>query len=210
MSLQQSERDLIDHYLNGELSGIELAVVESRMKEDALFNNQVIFHEILRGGIVISKQEELKKIILGKINYRKTRIPFALKLIVTFLLVTTIGITLWFYIGTDSSKQNRRDLLSPFLSKSLDKKADKNYSESKSKDIQKVQRSSGSGQEKETGDETISNHDAEITGDKGNGLPEPRGKHQQIEGACHQLGRHGDTGQQPPDCRFTHVFSFCR
>ena len=181
MSLQQNERDRIDHYLNGELSGIELAGVQNRMKEDALFNNQVVFHEILRGGIVISKEEELKKIILGKINYKKSRIPFALKLILTFLLVTSMGITLWFYIGTDTYKQNRRDLLSPFLSNSFDKKADKKLSESKNKGLQKTDRSSGSVQEKETGDETIGNQEAEKTENNGNSMPEADTTHQVSE-----------------------------
>lgn len=146
MNLNQPDRHLIDRYLNGELSGIELDNFQNHMQRDAQFNQQVNFQNLLRSGIISSKEEELKKKILEKINFRKSRVPFSLKLIVTFLIVTGAGITLWFYVGTESSTQQKRFFIFPFSAKEKEKKEDRKTTESKNKTIREEGTSSGNEQ----------------------------------------------------------------
>ncbi len=133
MNAEQSDKNLVNRYLNEELSGIELESFRERMLNDVHFKNEVRFQSLLRSGILLSKEEDLKKKILGKIKYRKARIPFSLKLIFTFLIVTGVGITLWFYVGTDSSEHPTRYSFFPFSSKEKDKKADSKTVDEKSK-----------------------------------------------------------------------------
>jgi hypothetical protein len=131
--ISQPERDLIDRFINGELSGIDLANIQRRIDEDEQFSKKVNFQKLLRSGILFSKEDELKKFIIQKISFKRSRIPFSLKLIVTFLIVTGAGITLWFYVETDSSTTNKKYFSLPFLSKEKDKKEKKVLTESKNK-----------------------------------------------------------------------------
>jgi hypothetical protein len=125
MSLNHSDRNLVNRYLIGDLSGIELESFHERIQNDDLFKADVNLQNILRGGILLSKEEELKKAILESIKFRKTKVPYALKLIVTFIIVTGLGITLWFYVGKDSANQHNVNLFFPFLSKVKDKNTEK-------------------------------------------------------------------------------------
>jgi len=122
MSPEQTDKNLVKRYLNNELSGIELENFRERMLGDEHFKNEVNFQSLLRAGILFSKEEDLKKKIIERIKYRKAKIPFALKLIFTFLIVTGIGITLWFYVGTESADNHKRYSFFPFSSKDKDKK----------------------------------------------------------------------------------------
>jgi acetyl/propionyl-CoA carboxylase alpha subunit len=58
---------------------------------------------------------ELKRKIIKQINYRKPRIPFGLKMIITFVVITTFGITLWLYVGTDNSGVRKNFFSVPFF-----------------------------------------------------------------------------------------------
>ena len=53
-------------------------------------------------GIRQAADEELQARIEASIRYRKPRVPVGLKLLATFLLVTTAGIVLWNYTGVNS------------------------------------------------------------------------------------------------------------
>ncbi|MCX6291897.1 MAG: hypothetical protein NT126_09060 [Bacteroidetes bacterium] len=131
MSLVPEDKNLVNRYLNDELSGIELEHFRTRMSGDDSFAREVNFQSLLRTGILFSREEELKKRVLGKIRFRKTRIPFALKLIFTFLVVTVLGITLWFYVGTDSANKIHVNSFFSFISKDKEKKATRKTSEAK-------------------------------------------------------------------------------
>src|SRR5689334_8679618 len=99
MSLTIQDRHLVDRYLQGELSGIELEDFKKRLSSDAAFNREVDLQKIIYAGIHLAREEQLEKKILASIKYRKPTIPFALKLIITFLVVTVSIISLWFYAG---------------------------------------------------------------------------------------------------------------
>jgi hypothetical protein len=131
MSLNNSDRNLINRYLSGNLSGTELENFRGQLENDQPFKAEVNFQSLLRSGILFSRQEELKKKILENINYRKTKVPYALKLIVTFFFVTMLGITFWFYVGKESSTQTKVNLLFPFLTKEKEKVPDKKNSKDK-------------------------------------------------------------------------------
>lgn len=153
MTLNQPDRQLIDRYLNGELSGIELDNFQNRLQHDEVFKSRVGFQNLLRSGIILSKEEELRKKILEKIKFKKTRVPLALKLIVTFLIVTGAGITLWFYVGTESATQDKRFFINPFSPKEKEKKESKKMTESKNKTVQEEETPSGENQKEIAGTE---------------------------------------------------------
>ncbi len=131
MSLNNPDRNLINRYLNGNLSGTELENFRNQLEIDPLFKAEVNFQGLLRSGILLSREEELRKKILSSINFRKTKVPYALKLIVTFIFVTILGITLWFYVGKESSTHKKVNLLFPFLAKEKEKIPDKKSSKEK-------------------------------------------------------------------------------
>ena len=129
MSLLQPDKNLVNRFLNNELSGIELENFRERMLTDDQFKHEVNFQSLLRSGILFSKEEDLKKKIIERIKYRKARIPFALKLIFTFLIVTGFGITLWFYVGTESADHHKTYSFFSFSSKEKEKKGESKSSE---------------------------------------------------------------------------------
>src|ERR1041385_5070257 len=91
------DRHLVDRYLQGELSGIELENFTKRLSDDRVFSNEVDLLKIIYSGIQVARERQLENKILQSINYRKPRVPQALKLIITFLVIIIGGTALWFY-----------------------------------------------------------------------------------------------------------------
>ena len=108
MSLNIQERQWVDRYLRGELSGIELEDFVHRLSGDDALKREVELQQILHKGIHLAREEQLKRKILAAVNYRKPLVPFALKMIVTFFTVILIGITVWFYTGDNSTPKTDR------------------------------------------------------------------------------------------------------
>ena len=107
---------LIDRYLDGTLSGLELQKFMERLDSDEKFRATVSMQNLLIEGIVRCADKELQENLLSSLAYRKPRVPMGLKLIITFLFVTIAGISLWNYIGTDSSKRKKSFLSFSWLS----------------------------------------------------------------------------------------------
>src|SRR5215216_5215089 len=104
MSLSIHERHMVDRYLNGELSGIELEEFKEKLKATAAFAHEVELQKVIYSGIAHAREEEIKRKIRAAINYRKARVPFALKLILVFLVILVFGITFWSYVGNEFEK----------------------------------------------------------------------------------------------------------
>src|SRR5947207_2292600 len=104
MSLNIHDRHLVDRYLNGELSGIELEEFNAKLSADADFKQSVELQRVIYSGIVYSREAEIKKKIQASIHYRKSSVPFGLKLIITFLIILVLGITFWSYLGNEFEK----------------------------------------------------------------------------------------------------------
>ena len=100
--MKQEEKILIDRYLENSLTGIELKEFLDRLENDVKFRNEVSFQNLLIEGIQLAEDKRLIDSIEKFISYRKPAIPTALKLIVTFFIITIGGIILWNYIGPDS------------------------------------------------------------------------------------------------------------
>jgi hypothetical protein len=115
MSLSIQDRYLIDRYLQGEISGIELESFNNRLRNDESFRHEAELQKVIYKGIQKANHDKLKKLIISSINYRRPSIPFALKMIVTFLLVTGLGITFWFYVGTESANKEQSKSWFAFL-----------------------------------------------------------------------------------------------
>jgi len=97
-----NDRHLQDRYLQGELSGVELDDFNRRLTDDEVFKREVELKQLIYSGINLAKEQQLQQKILSTISYRKNRVPYALKLIIVFLVITFSGITLWFYIGNEN------------------------------------------------------------------------------------------------------------
>ncbi len=102
------ERSLIDRYIDNSLSGVELKEFMDRLEQDENFRKQVSFHNLLIESIQIAEDFRLEKLIETQIGYKKPLIPTGLKLILTFLFITAVGITLWQYIGTGTLQTRKR------------------------------------------------------------------------------------------------------
>jgi hypothetical protein len=104
MPLSIHERHLADRYLSGELSGIELEEFNAKLENDSGFKESVELQKLIYSGIAHAREEELKKMIRSSISYRKSSVPFGLKLILTFLVILVLGITFWSYLGNEFEK----------------------------------------------------------------------------------------------------------
>jgi len=118
MSISLEERLLIDRYLEGALSGLELQQFMERLDSDEDFRARVSMQNLLVEGIVRSADKELQERLIESLAYKKSRIPFGLKLIMTFLILTIAGISLWNYIGSDKSVERENFLSFSWLSHS--------------------------------------------------------------------------------------------
>lgn len=94
---------MIDRYLDNSLTGVELKDFLDKLESDDEFKKAVSLHNLLIEGIQEAEDKRLKDAIERSINYRKPLIPVGLKLIILFLIITTIGISLWNYIEPDST-----------------------------------------------------------------------------------------------------------
>lgn len=103
--MKQEEKKLIDKYLQNVLTGSELSNFVSRMETDADFRREVSFHNLLMEGVMLSEELRLKTSIEKFIGYKRPLIPYAVKLIIAFLVITSGGIIFWSYTGTDSAKE---------------------------------------------------------------------------------------------------------
>ncbi|CAN5459283.1 hypothetical protein BH11BAC1_BH11BAC1_08590 [soil metagenome] len=107
MGISIEDKHLIDRYLQGEVSGIEMENFSLRLNADANFKHEVEIQQIIYSGIQKASKDKLQNLIIASLDYRKPRVPFALKMIVTFLAVTGVGISLWFYVGNEGAKDDQ-------------------------------------------------------------------------------------------------------
>ncbi len=107
MQENQEERILIERYLDGSLSGLELQQFMDRLERDDDFRRKVSFQNLLQEGILMSDDDRIKQALVSATGYKKSKVPFGLKLIATFFLVTLLGIILWDYVGTNSNHSPR-------------------------------------------------------------------------------------------------------
>jgi hypothetical protein len=118
MSLSIHDRHLVDRYLSGELSGIELEEFNAKLESDVSFKEIVELQKLIYTGITHAREKELNERIRSAISYRKAIVPFGLKLILTFLIIITLGITFWSYLGNEFEKLKPPDnFISIFKSK---------------------------------------------------------------------------------------------
>jgi hypothetical protein len=104
MSLSIHDRHLVDRYLHGELSGLELEEFKTRLTADYEFHSSVELQKVIYSGIAYAREEEIRLRIRSSINYRKSNVPFSLKLIIVFLVILFFGITFWSYLGNEFEK----------------------------------------------------------------------------------------------------------
>jgi hypothetical protein len=118
------DRHLIDRYLNEDISGIELENFLQRLKSDAALARQIEMQRLIYAGVTKANQDMLKEYIISSLDYRKPVVPFALKMIMTFLVVTVAGISLWFYVGNETATRDQSNSWFAFLkSKSKDEQS---------------------------------------------------------------------------------------
>jgi len=120
MNISPEIRMWIDRYLNGQLSGSDLQDFMQRLESDNSFQQEVSFQNLLVEGIRQAADQELIDRVVTDIGYRKPRFPLGLKLIVTFVILTTGGIILWNYAGPDRATPFADKLAFAFLKKQKD------------------------------------------------------------------------------------------
>jgi hypothetical protein len=118
------DRHLIDRYLQDDISGIELENFLQRLKVDEAFAKQVEMQRLIYAGIQKANIDNLKKVVVSSLDYRKPAIPLALKMIVTFMVVIVVGISLWSYLGNETANKDMSNSWFAFLkSKNKDEPA---------------------------------------------------------------------------------------
>jgi hypothetical protein len=136
VTINIEDRHLIDRYLQDDISGIELQNFQQRLKEDDALVKQVEIQKLIYAGVQKANHENLKEVIISSLDYRKPTVPNALKMIVTFLIITVIGISLWFYVGNETANKDQSNSWFAFL-KSKNKDEHVKGSEEKFSQVQK-------------------------------------------------------------------------
>lgn len=98
---------LIDRYLHRLLSGAELKDFEDRLRTDVSFRQRVEIRKSIVEGIRISADEVLTDKIMDALEYRRSLVPFGLKLLMAFIVILSAGLMVWNYIGENTSKKSR-------------------------------------------------------------------------------------------------------
>jgi len=145
MDSNRIEKQLIDRYLFGQLTGQELEDFNQRLKNDSLFKQEVEFYSLLQSGITFSYDQNLQRKISVLIEFKKTLIPSGLKLILIFITVMVSVSLLWFYLTPDTGFRSQDFSFFPGFKKSKSmkvkpgkSKTDLEYTElSKEKDLEK-------------------------------------------------------------------------
>jgi hypothetical protein len=109
------DRHLIDRYLRNDISGIELENFLQRMKADDVLAKQVDMQRLIYAGIQKANLQNLRDVIISSLDYRKPAVPLALKMIVTFIFITVIGISLWSYLGNETANKDMSNSWFAFL-----------------------------------------------------------------------------------------------
>jgi hypothetical protein len=117
--MNQQDRILIERYLDNRLSGYELQQFMLRLENEPAFREKVSFQNLMMESIREADQHNLAEQVKANIRYKKSLVPFGLKLIMTFLLITAGGIVLWNYVGPEH--QHSRVLSFDFLKPDKDK-----------------------------------------------------------------------------------------
>ena len=101
-SLAKPDQLLIERFLAGHLTGVELEDFNRRRQEQASFAQAVDFHGGLQSGLLIAYQRFYEDLVLSGVRYRRALIPSPLKYILIFLVVMSGGSLLWFYLAPDT------------------------------------------------------------------------------------------------------------
>ena len=99
--LIDKQNRLIDRYVNGSLTGVELQEFMDRLAADVTFRETVAFRNLLIEGVRFAADEEIKAELIEEINYKKPVLPFGLRMILVFMAIIAGGILLFNYVGND-------------------------------------------------------------------------------------------------------------
>ena len=129
MNLKEEERILVDRYLANEMSGVELQDFLDRLENDVAFRHEVVIQNFVVDAIKDYDDKRILSRLEEAIDYRKSFLPFGLKMILLFLFITVAGIILWDYIG-QSPTRNTNHLFTFNFFKKASKEKEKNKTES--------------------------------------------------------------------------------
>jgi Skp family chaperone for outer membrane proteins len=120
--MTNEEKILTEKYLMNMLTGAELQHFLDKLDSSERFREEVSFYNLIIEGVKHAEDKRLTDKITTFINYRRPTIPFALKMIITFLLVTAGGITIWYYTGNKSDTLAYKNFSRYFLRNDNSKK----------------------------------------------------------------------------------------
>ncbi len=118
MNLKEEERILVDRYLANELSGVELQAFLDRLENDEDFRKEVVIQNLVVDAIKEYDDKRILSRLEEAIDYRKSFLPFGLKMILFFLFITVAGIILWDYIGQSPTRNTNHLFTFNFFKKS--------------------------------------------------------------------------------------------
>ncbi|MFM2135516.1 MAG: hypothetical protein RL021_916 [Bacteroidota bacterium] len=91
-----------DRYITGGLTGSELADFEDRLQQDGEYAQRINFRRSIIQGIRQASDDLLAKEIAAATGYRKSLLPFGLKLLLGFVFIIAAVLMGWSYLGSDS------------------------------------------------------------------------------------------------------------
>ncbi|MFM2207136.1 MAG: hypothetical protein RL213_1111 [Bacteroidota bacterium] len=99
-----------DRFIDGTLTGSERSAFEIRLSDDEGLRKRMTLREWTVAGVRQAADEELAGEIVKSLGYRKSLMPFGLKMILGFAAVLTVVVLGWSYLG--SEKAGDRPVLS--------------------------------------------------------------------------------------------------
>jgi len=108
---------LIERFVEGTLTGMELKEFQERMTRDEAFKSEVEFYYLLFSGIRLSRERELTNYITSNVHVRHYTPRSVVAIVIVMLIIIGSGVGVWNYLEKDSATGNKKFFNFEFLNK---------------------------------------------------------------------------------------------
>src|SRR4051812_11148282 len=92
---------LIERFIEGTLTGIELKEFQERMTGDNVFRSEVEFYYLLFSGIRLSREQELTEYITSGVSVKHYTPRSVIAIVIVMLIIIVSGVGVWNYVEKD-------------------------------------------------------------------------------------------------------------
>lgn len=112
---------IIERFIEGALTGIELKEFQERMTSDGSFKDEVEFYHLLYSGISRSREHELTDFITSNVSVKHYTPRSVIAIVIVMLIIIISGVGMWNYVEKDAESGNKNFFTFDFFNKQKSK-----------------------------------------------------------------------------------------